>query len=78
MRFGVLGTGHWARTVHAAALAAHPSAELVGVWGRDLSKAKAVGAEFDVPGFSDLAALLDQADAVAIAVPPSVQVGLAE
>ena len=78
MRFGVLGTGHWARTVHAAALAEHPSAELVGVWGRDLSKAKAIGAEFDVPGFPDLAALLDRVDAVAIAVPPSVQVGLAE
>jgi predicted dehydrogenase len=78
VRFGVLGTGHWARTVHAAALAEHPSAELVGVWGRDLSKAKAIGAEFDVPGVSDLAALLEQVDAVAIAVPPSVQVGLAE
>ncbi|TFV55777.1 Gfo/Idh/MocA family oxidoreductase [Geodermatophilus sp. DF01-2] len=78
MRFGVLGTGHWARTVHAAALASHPSAELVGVWGRDLAKAKAVGAEFDVPGHVDLAALLDQVDAVAVAVPPSVQVGLAE
>ncbi|SHN82789.1 Predicted dehydrogenase [Geodermatophilus obscurus] len=78
MRFGVLGTGHWSRTVHAAALAGHPTAELVGVWGRDLVKAEEVGAEFDVPGFSDLAALLDQVDAVAIAVPPSVQVGLAE
>src|SRR5919107_84890 len=62
----------------AAALTGHPSAELVGVWGRDLSKAEAIGADFDVPGFSDLAALLDQVDAVAIAVPPSVQVGLAE
>ncbi len=78
MRFGVLGTGHWARTVHAAALAEHPTAELVGVWGRDLAKAEEVGAEFDVPGFSDLAALLGQVDAVAIAVPPSVQVELAE
>ena len=78
MRFGVLGTGHWARTVHAAALAEHPTAELVGVWGRDLAKAEEVGEEFEVPGFSDLAALLGQVDAVAIAVPPSVQVGLVE
>ena len=44
MRFGVLGTGFWAEKVHAAALASHPSAELVGVWGRDLAKAKAVAA----------------------------------
>ena len=78
MRFGVLGTGHWARTVHAAALAEHPTAELVGVWGRDLSHAKSAAADLDVPGFSDLATLLDQVDAVAIAVPPSVQVPLAE
>jgi predicted dehydrogenase len=78
MRFGVLGTGHWARTVHAAALAEHPTAELVGIWGRDLAKAKAVGAEFDVPGFGDVDELLSQVDAVAIALPPSVQAPLAE
>ena len=58
MRFGVLGTGFWAREIHAASLAAHPTAELVGVWGRDLAKAKAVGAAFDVPGFGDVDALL--------------------
>ena len=78
MRFGVLGTGFWAKEVHAASLAAHPTAELAGVWGRDLAKAKAVGAEFDVAGYDDLDALLAQVDAVALAVPPDVQVGLAE
>jgi predicted dehydrogenase len=78
MRFGVLGTGHWARTVHAAALAEHPTAELVGIWGRDLAKAKAVGAEFDVPGFADVDELLSQVDAVAIALPPDVQAPLVE
>jgi predicted dehydrogenase len=78
MRFGVLGTGFWAEKVHAAALADHPSAELVGVWGRDLAKAKAVGAEFDVPGFAGVDELLSQVDAVAIALPPDVQAPLAE
>ena len=77
MRFAVLGTGHWARTVHAAAIAAHPTAELAGIWGRDAQKAADVGAEFDVPGTDDLAALLEQVDAVAVAVPPDVQVPLA-
>jgi predicted dehydrogenase len=77
VRFGVLGTGHWARAVHATALAGHPSAELVGVWGRDLAKAKAVGAEFDVPGFADVDDLLGRVDAVAIALPPDVQAPLA-
>jgi len=77
MRFGVLGTGFWADKVHAASLAAHPSAELVGVWGRDLAKAKAVGAQFDVPGYADVDELLSQVDAVSLALPPDVQVDLA-
>ncbi len=78
MRFGVLGTGPWARHVHAPALAGHPAAQLVGVWGRDLTKAKALGAEFEVPGFADVDELFDQVDAVAFALPPDVQAPLAE
>ena len=78
LRFAVLGTGHWASTVHAASLAAHPTAQLVGVWGRDLAKAKGVGAQFDVPGTDDLDALLADVDAVSIALPPHVQAPLAE
>ena len=78
MRFGVLGTGFWAKEVHAAALSAHPTAELVGVWGRDVAKAKALGAEFDVAGFADVDELLSQVDAVTIALPPDAQAPLAE
>jgi predicted dehydrogenase len=77
MRFGVLGTGYWARHVHAASLAEHPDIELVGVWGRDLAKAKAVGAEFDVAGYADVDALLADVDAVSFSLPPDVQVPLA-
>jgi predicted dehydrogenase len=77
LRFAVLGTGWWARTVHAASLAAHPTAQLVGVWGRDLAKATGVGEEFDVPGTDDLDALLADVDAVSIALPPHVQAPLA-
>ena len=78
MRFAVLGTGFWASEVHATALAEHPDAELVGVWGRDLAKAKAVGARFDVPGTDDVDALLADVDAVSFALPPDVQAPLAE
>ncbi len=77
MRFAVLGSGFWARTVHAASLHAHPTAELVGVWGRDAAKAQAAGAEFDVPGTDDLDALLADVDAVSISLPPDVQAPLA-
>jgi predicted dehydrogenase len=78
MRFGVLGTGYWAAEVHATALAGHPDAELVGVWGRDLAKAKAVGARFDVPGTDDVDGLLADVDAISVALPPDVQAPLAE
>jgi predicted dehydrogenase len=77
VRFGVLGTGFWASHVHAASLAEHPRAELAGVWGRDLAKAKAVGAGFEVAGYTDLDELLEQVDAVSIALPPNVQAPLA-
>jgi predicted dehydrogenase len=77
MRFGVLGTGFWAQHIHAASLAEHEDAELVGVWGRDVAKAKGVAAEFGVAGYGDLDALLAEVDAVSIALPPPVQVELA-
>jgi predicted dehydrogenase len=73
MRFGLLGTGYWAREVHAAALAAHPAVEFVGVWGRDPAKA----AGFGVPAYAELDALLHDVEAVAIALPPDVQADLA-
>lgn len=75
--FGLVGTGYWAREVHAAGLAAHPDVDFVGVYGRDLDKANAAGAPHGVPGFDDLDALLDEVDALAFAVPPSVQGELA-
>src|ERR1700710_1556847 len=78
MRCGVLGTGFWATEVHAPSLAGHPDAELVGVWGRDLAKAKAVGAQFDVPGTDDVDALLAAVAAVSFALPPDVRAPLAE
>jgi predicted dehydrogenase len=78
MRFAVLGTGYWASEVHATSLAGHPDVQLVGVWGRNLAKAKAVGAQFDVAGTDDLDALLTDVDAVSFALPPDVQAPLAE
>ena len=62
MRFGVLGTGPWATQVHVPALAAHPTAELVGVWGADPAEAKALGAEHEVPGYTDVDELLGVVD----------------
>lgn len=76
-RFGLVGTGYWAREVHATALAAHPGVDLVGIWGRDAAKAAAAGEPHGVPGYDDFDALLAEVDALAFAVPPMVQDGLA-
>ncbi|MER7283510.1 Gfo/Idh/MocA family oxidoreductase [Dactylosporangium sp. NPDC000244] len=77
MRFGVLGTGHWATVTQAAALATHPSATLAGVWGRSADKAADLGSRYGVPAYTDVDALFKEVDAVAIALPPHVQAPLA-
>lgn len=77
VRFGLFGTGHWAGETHGAGLAAHPRAQLVGVWGRDSAKAAALAQRYGVPAFDDADALIEACDAVAIALPPDVQAGIA-
>jgi predicted dehydrogenase len=78
MRFGLLGTGYWAREIHGAGLAAHPGTELAGVWGRDAGKAADLADHLGTRAFADVDALLAEVDAVAIALPPAVQAPLAE
>ncbi len=77
LRFGVIGTGYWAREVHAAGIASHPDAELVGVWGRDPAKAATLAKARGTAAFDDLDAMLAAVDAVAFSVPPDVQAELA-
>jgi predicted dehydrogenase len=77
MRFGLVGTGHWAKITHAPALASTPGAELVAVWGRDQAGAAALAAEHGAVGQADFDAFLDSVDAVAFSVPPHVQAPLA-
>ncbi len=77
MRFAVVGTGYWAAEIHAAGVAAHAQAELVGVWGRDRGKASDLAARHGGAGFDDFDAMLETVDAVTFAVPPHVQAELA-
>lgn len=77
VRFGVVGTSHWARTVHARTLVNLPGASLAGVWGRTPENARAVANEMGVRAFSSFDELLDNVDAVSIAVAPQVQSELA-
>ncbi len=77
LRVGLLGTGPWALKAHAPALAAHPDVELAGVWGRRPEAAEQLAREFGGHAYGDADALIGDVDAVAIALPPSVQAPLA-
>lgn len=78
MRFGLLGTGYWAAATQGAALVAHPEAELVGVWGRSPERAAALADRYGARAYADADDLIADVDAVAVALPPDVQAGLAE
>ncbi len=77
MRIGLVGAGPWARQVHGPALAAHPDVELAGVWTRRPEVAAELAATLGTRAFPGLDALLDDVDAVALAVPPRAQAALA-
>jgi predicted dehydrogenase len=77
MRFGLFGTGPWAQQAHGPALAGHPTAELVGVWGRNPEKAAALAAAHGVTAYTEVDALIAEVDAVAVALPPDVQADIA-
>ena len=77
LRVGIAGAGPWARGVHAPMLAAGPETQLAGVWSRTPASAEELAREHEVPALPSFDALLDACDAVAIAVPPDVQVDLA-
>ena len=78
VRFGLFGTGPWADEVHAAALAAEPGAELVGVWGRNAAKVRSVAAHWGIRPYDDVDRLIGDVDAIAVALPPDVQARIAE
>jgi predicted dehydrogenase len=77
VRFGLFGTGPWATDVHGPVLAGHPAAELVGVWGRSPERAGALAAALGVRAYPDAEALISDVEAVAVALPPDVQAGIA-
>jgi predicted dehydrogenase len=77
LRFGLVGTGYWARVTHAPALACTEGAELTAVWGRDPQAAAGLAAEYQATPYHDVSAFLAGVDAVSFAVPPDVQASIA-
>jgi predicted dehydrogenase len=77
LRFGLVGTGYWARETHAPGIAAAAGATLAAVWGRDLEAASALAARHGAVAHDDFDAFLADVDAVSFSVPPDVQPALA-
>ena len=77
MKFGLVGTGYWARVTHAAVLASEPAVDFAAVWGRSADKAAALAEEFGAKPYPEFTEFLRHVDAVAFSVPPDVQAALA-
>ena len=77
MRFGLVGTGPWAQFAHGPGLSSASGIDLVGVWGRDPAKTRSLASDLSVTAYDDYAAMLNEVDAVAFAVPPAIQAEMA-
>ena len=77
LRFGLAGTGYWARITHAPALASTAGIELAAVWGRNVEAAAALAGSYHCAWYDNFDDFLAGVDAVAFAVPPDVQAELA-
>ena len=77
LRFGLVGTGYWARVAHARALADTPGIEFAAVWGRNPEAAATLAGAAGATAHRDFDAFLAEIDAVAFSVPPDVQSELA-
>jgi predicted dehydrogenase len=77
LRFGLVGTGHWAQITHAPALAATDGVDFAAVWGRNARAAQELAGRHHAIAYDDIAGLVANVDAVAFAVPPDVQAPIA-
>jgi predicted dehydrogenase len=79
VRFGLVGTGHWARVTHAPALAlaSTDGVAFTAVWGRSQTAAGQLAAEHGITAYTDIDEFLGNVDAVAFSVPPDVQASIA-
>jgi predicted dehydrogenase len=72
---GVIGVGALGRH-HARHLAGLDEARLVGVFDTDQERAREIAAELAIPAFTDIDGLLDEVEAVTVAVPTPVHVAV--
>jgi predicted dehydrogenase len=77
LRFGLVGTGHWARITHAPALASTDGIDFAAVWGRNARAAGELAGRYHATPYHDVSEFVANVDAVAFAVPPDVQTPIA-
>jgi predicted dehydrogenase len=77
MRVGLVGTGYWARSVHAPGVVGANGASLTAVWGRTPSAVAEIAESHGVAAHDDFERFLADVDAVSFCVPPDVQAPLA-
>ncbi|WP_326641403.1 Gfo/Idh/MocA family oxidoreductase [Streptosporangium sp. NBC_01755] len=76
IRVGMVGAGQRASEVHAPALAACAETEFAGVWARSHGASAELAARYRARAFESYHDLLEECDAVALAVPPAAQAEL--
>jgi predicted dehydrogenase len=77
LRFGLVGTGHWARITHAPALASTDGIDFAAVWGRNARAVAELADRYHATAYDDISGFVANVDAVAFAVPPGVQAPIA-
>ena len=77
LRFGLVGTGHWARIAHAPALASTDGIDFAAVWGRNAGAAAELAGRYHATPYHDVSEFVANVDAVAFAVPPDAQAPIA-
>ncbi|MCF0239806.1 MAG: Gfo/Idh/MocA family oxidoreductase, partial [Streptococcus gallolyticus] len=76
LKIGVIGTGHMGRN-HVRNIAEEKRFEFIGVYDADYETAKDIAAQYDTKAYESVNQLLNDIDAVVIAVPSSLHKELA-
>ncbi|XVS64770.1 Gfo/Idh/MocA family protein [Actinosynnema sp. CA-299493] len=77
LRVGLIGAGPWATAVHAPVIADHPGTRLTTIWARREEAATELAGAHGATTAESVDELIADVDAVAFAVPPEVQAGIA-
>lgn len=71
LKIGVIGTGHMGRN-HVRILSMESEFELVGIYDKSTERLKQIAEEYHIKPYEDIKLLLEDVDAVVIAVPSSL------